>query len=89
MEPTRPPGGRAEWRLAFPVAHSRPSRVRPRIPGEDRVGMVFPPSLCVRQSVNSSRGAVVADDRYDVIIGTGAGGGTLAQRLAATGKRMG
>jgi hypothetical protein len=51
--------------------------------------MVFPPSLCVRQSVNSSRGAVVADDRYDVIIGTGAGGGTLAQRLAATGKRMG
>ena len=57
--------------------------------GEDRVGRVFPPSLCVRQSVNSSRGAVVADDRYDVIIGTGAGGGTLAQRLAATGKRRG
>jgi hypothetical protein len=51
--------------------------------------MVFPPSLCVRKSVNSSRGAVVADDRYDVmIIGTGAGGGTLAHRLAATGKRI-
>jgi choline dehydrogenase-like flavoprotein len=32
---------------------------------------------------------VVADERYDVIIiGTGAGGGTLAHRLAATGKRI-
>ena len=32
---------------------------------------------------------MVADDRYDVIIiGTGAGGGTLAHRLAATGKRI-
>jgi hypothetical protein len=51
--------------------------------------MVFPPSLCVRQSVNSSRGAVVADDRYDVIIGSGVGGGTPAQRRAATGKRVG
>jgi choline dehydrogenase-like flavoprotein len=47
--------------------------------------MVFPPSPCVREGINSSRGAVVADDRYDVVIvGTGAGG-TLAHRLAATG----
>ena len=31
----------------------------------------------------------MADERYDVIIiGTGAGGGTLAHRLAATGKRI-
>jgi choline dehydrogenase-like flavoprotein len=35
------------------------------------------------------RGPLVADERYDVIIiGTGAGGGTLAYRLAATGKRI-
>lgn len=48
--------------------------------------MVFPPSLRVREGINSSRGAVVADDRYDVVIvGTGAGGGTLVHRLAATG----
>ena len=32
---------------------------------------------------------VAATDRYDVIIiGTGAGGGTLARRLAASGKRI-
>jgi hypothetical protein len=63
--------------------------VTPRLSGDDKVGVLFPLSLGVPGSDNSWRDVVVADDRYDVIIiGTGAGGGTLAHRLAAAGKRI-
>jgi choline dehydrogenase-like flavoprotein len=39
--------------------------------------------------IGETEGSAMASDRYDVIIiGTGAGGGTLAHRLAPTGKRI-
>src|SRR6185369_10161416 len=68
-------------RPAIPALSRRAPRVLRQIPPPQRQEMHFPMQLR-RDEMNHDR-------HYDVIIiGTGAGGGTLARKLAPTGKKV-